>query len=76
MKPTFINPNRRDFLYGLGASLGSVAMTDLLEAQPQETRPGPLTPKQPMHEAKAKACIMLFMEGGPSQVDTFDPKPK
>jgi hypothetical protein len=29
-----------------------------------------------MHPAKAKACIMLFMEGGPSQVDTFDPKPK
>ena len=29
-----------------------------------------------MHEPKAKAVIMLFMEGGPSQVDTFDPKPK
>ncbi|SVB05119.1 uncharacterized protein METZ01_LOCUS157973, partial [marine metagenome] len=29
-----------------------------------------------MHDAKAKAVIMLFMEGGPSQVDTFDPKPK
>ena len=29
-----------------------------------------------MHEPKAKAVIMLFMEGGPSQTDTFDPKPK
>jgi hypothetical protein len=36
----------------------------------------PLSPKPPMHPAKAKACIMLFMEGGPSQVDTFDPKPE
>ena len=73
MRPVEINPNRRDFLYGLGASLGAVALTDLSQAQ-QAT--GPLAPKQPMHEPKAKACIMLFMEGGPSQVDTFDPKPK
>ncbi|MFP6899730.1 MAG: DUF1501 domain-containing protein, partial [Opitutales bacterium] len=63
---------RRDFLYGLGSSLGALAMTDLLA---KETA-GPLAPKKPMHDAKAKAVIMLFMEGGPSQVDTFDPKPK
>jgi len=63
---------RRDFLYGLGSSLGAVAMTDLLA---KETI-GPLVPKKPMHTPKAKAVIMLFMEGGPSQVDTFDPKPK
>jgi hypothetical protein len=36
---------------------------------------GPLAVKKPMHDAKAKNVIMLFMEGGPSQVDTFDPKP-
>jgi hypothetical protein len=29
-----------------------------------------------MHDAKAKAVIMLFMEGGPSHIDTFDPKPE
>ncbi|MDG2390712.1 MAG: DUF1501 domain-containing protein [Planctomycetaceae bacterium] len=69
----FPNTNRRDFLYGLGASLGSVAFTDLLAA---EAKAGPLAPKKPMHPPKAKACIMLFMEGGPSHVDTFDPKPK
>ena len=64
-------PNsRRDFLYGLGASLGSVAMSDLLAKE------SPLSVKKPMHKAKAKAVIMLFMEGGPSHVDTFDPKPK
>lgn len=65
--------NRRDFLYSLGASLGSVAFTDLLAAEKAKS---PLAPKQPMHKARAKAVIMLFMEGGPSQIDTFDPKPK
>ena len=63
---------RREFLYGLGSSLGALALTDLLA---NEASAGPLSPKSPMHPAKAKAVIMLFMEGGPSQVDTFDPKP-
>lgn len=66
--------SRRSFLYGLGSSLGAVALTDLLAAEAKSDNP--LAPKPPMHPAKAKACIMLFMEGGPSQVDTFDPKPK
>ena len=70
---TNLNPSRRDFLYGLSASLGSVALTEMLQAQ---TPSSPLTPKQPMHEPQAKACIMLFMEGGPSQADTVDPKPE
>ncbi|QGJ68549.1 Secreted protein containing DUF1501 [Planctomycetales bacterium 10988] len=65
--------NRRNFLYGLGASLGSVALTDLLASE-QPT--GPLAPKAPHHQPRAKAVIMLFMEGGPSHIDTFDPKPK
>lgn len=70
---------RRDFLFGLGSSLGALALTDLEAAQ----RPGrgsaeesPLAPKSPLHRPTAKAVIMLFMEGGPSQADTFDPKPK
>jgi len=65
---------RRNFLYGLGASLGSLAFSDLLSAE-QKPSQGPLAPKQPHHPAKAKAVIMLFMEGGPSHIDTFDPKP-
>ena len=64
---------RREFIYSLGASLGSLALTDLLAI---ESTASPLAPKPPMRPAKAKACILLFMEGGPSQVDTFDPKPK
>ena len=64
--------NRREHIFGLGSSLGALAMTDLMA----KGNPGPLAPKKPMYDAKAKAVIMLFMEGGPSQVDTFDPKPK
>ena len=63
---------RRNFLYSLGASLGSVAFSDLLA---RETA-GPLAVKEPHHVPKAKACIFLVMEGGPSHIDTFDPKPK
>lgn len=68
---------RREFLYGLGSSLGALALTDLLakDGLAAAAAAGPLSPKPPMHPAKAKAVIMLFMEGGPSQVDTFDPKP-
>ena len=36
----------------------------------------PLLPKQPHFPAKAKNCIFIFMEGAPSQMDLFDPKPK
>lgn len=69
--------SRRDFLYGLGLSLGTAAFQSLLQAEePRGAAGGPLEPKEPHHAAKAKACILLFMEGGPSHIDTFDPKPK
>ncbi|HBE68168.1 MAG TPA: hypothetical protein DDW52_08470 [Planctomycetaceae bacterium] len=57
-------PTRREAVYGLGAGLGSVALTSLL-------RGGEST----HHAPKAKRCIFLMMEGGPSHIDTFDPKP-
>ncbi|HEV7281392.1 MAG TPA: DUF1501 domain-containing protein [Pirellulaceae bacterium] len=70
---------RRDFLYGLGASLGAVAITSLLRGE-EEASPspgaGPLAAKPGHLPAKAKNCIFLMMEGGPSHIDTFDPKPK
>ncbi|MBP6602126.1 MAG: DUF1501 domain-containing protein [Verrucomicrobiales bacterium] len=72
MNPFSPSATRRDFLYGLGTSLGSLAFSDLLASD----APSPLSVKPPMHPSKAKAVIMLFMEGGPSQMDTFDPKPK
>jgi hypothetical protein len=75
-----ITGNRRDFLYGLGATLGTVAFNALLQADEQPSAPakqaGPLSPQQTHHRPRAKACIFLFMEGGPSHIDTFDPKPK
>src|SRR2546430_11189402 len=40
------------------------------------TTASPLDPKQPHYSAKAKSCIFLFMYGGPSQVDLWDPKPE
>ncbi|MEL7498492.1 MAG: DUF1501 domain-containing protein [Planctomycetota bacterium] len=74
---------RRDFIYSLGSSLGALALTDLLASESigkglggVQEKDSPLAPKKPMHEPKAKSVIMLFMEGGPSHVDTFDPKEK
>lgn len=72
--------NRRDFLYGLGSSIGAVAFSSLLgldkTVAQSSSSGGPLAPKAPMLAAKAKSCIFLMMEGGPSHIDTFDPKPK
>ena len=66
----------------MGASLGTVAFNALLQAE-QKTEPKqqnlidgpPLAPRDPHLKPRAKACIFLFMEGGPSHIDTFDPKP-
>src|SRR5438067_274828 len=70
--------DRRDFLYGLGATLGTAAFNALLraEAPVADALGSPLAPKPPHRPAKAKACIFLMMAGGPSHIDTFDPKPK
>jgi hypothetical protein len=63
---------RRDMLLRAGRGFGAVALSGLLEAA--ETNP--LAPK-PAHAApKAKSVIYLFMHGGVSHVDTFDPKPE
>ena len=71
MKDTRIitQPNRREFLYGLGAGLGSVAFTSMLKGLDSTTG-------TPHHGTRAKRCIFLMMEGGPSHIDTFDPKPE
>ncbi|MEM7143627.1 MAG: DUF1501 domain-containing protein [Verrucomicrobiota bacterium] len=70
--PSISRPDRRNFLYGLGASLGSVAFTSLLRAEEEKGH----KPAGTHHPARAKRCIFLMMEGGPSHIDTFDPKPK
>ena len=58
----------------MGAGFGSVGLPGLLGAASTDVR-DPLAPKPPHFPAKAKRVINLFLNGGPSQVDTFDPKP-
>ena len=62
---------RRNFLRRCAGGLGTLALADLLQGAAD-----PLTPKKPHFPAKAKNVIFLFQEGGPSQMDLFDPKPE
>lgn len=66
--------NRRESMFRLGTSLGSVAMASLL-ADDARAGENPMAPKPGHLPAQAKNCIFLMMEGGPSHIDTFDPKP-
>lgn len=72
--------SRRDFLFDTACGLGGIALSTLLGAEARADEPAqapnPLAPKRPHLPAKAKACIFLLMDGGPSHIDTFDPKPK
>ena len=67
---------RRDLLTKTGTGLGMLALAGIL-ADDAGAAPAldPLAPKAPHFKAKAKHVVHLFMNGGPSQVDTFDPKP-
>src|SRR5438093_13258818 len=75
---------RRDFLKRVGNGFGLLALAGLLDqeglltptAQGVEASVNPLAPKQPHFPAKAKSVIWLFMNGGPSHVDTWDYKPE
>src|SRR5690606_40648847 len=68
---------RREFLQRSGIGLGSLALAGVLadDRLLADSHPNPMHPKQPHFAPRAKAVIHLFMNGGPSQVDTFDPKP-
>ena len=70
--------SRRDFLYRAGGGFGGIALSWLLsrEARASERATNPLQAKPPHFAARADAVIFLFMVGGPSQVDLFDPKPE
>ncbi|MDA1016015.1 MAG: DUF1501 domain-containing protein [Planctomycetota bacterium] len=67
---------RREVLYGLGAGLGSIALTSMLADDGVVKASERSTPRPHFPGFKAKHCIFLYMEGGPSHLDTFDPKPK
>lgn len=68
--------DRREVLFGLGTGLGSLALTSMLASEIAAADSGQRAPKPHFAGAKAKHCIFLYMEGGPSHIDTFDPKPK
>jgi hypothetical protein len=74
--------DRRDFLMHTGGGFGAMALAALLAEDAQAAAPPArgelnlLAPRKPHFAAKAKAVICLFMYGGVSQVDTFDPKPE
>jgi hypothetical protein len=76
--------DRREFLKRVGNGFGLLALTGLLEQEgllgnppkAAETAANPLAPKLPHFPSKAKSVIWLFMNGGPSHVDTWDYKPE
>jgi len=80
----WLRNSRREFLSRSALGLGAVALGDLLardattrDATAREShRNDPLAVKQPHFPAQAKHVIFLFMQGGPSQLETFDPKPQ
>jgi hypothetical protein len=70
--------SRRDFLQYGGAGFGALALSHLLALDAQgaaSAASSPLAPKKTHHRPRAKSVIFLFMEGGPSHIDLFDPKP-
>ena len=68
--------SRRSFLRNACCGFGGLAFASLLGEQvAQAAVTNPLAAKRPHQEAKAKSVIFLFMSGGPSHLETFDPKP-
>jgi hypothetical protein len=73
-----ITRNRREFLTDAFCGFGSLAFGAMLQAQSARAAyRNPLAAKPPHNpdHAPAKSAIFLFMAGGPSQMETFDPKP-
>ncbi len=68
--------SRRDALRRCGTGLGMLGLASLLADSTQADVVSPLAPKRSHFDGRAKHIVHLFMNGGPSQVDTFDPKPK
>jgi hypothetical protein len=72
--------SRRDFLLKAGGGFGALALSAFLQqdaacaAERRDRHDG--LPRSPQFAARAKSVIFLFMEGGPSHLDTFDPKPE
>jgi hypothetical protein len=88
--PTPCGRSRREFLWQVGGGFAGLALIDLLSRQgffassaraaatasEEDAAPNPLKPRPSHFAAKAKHAVFLFMNGAPSHVDTFDPKPE
>jgi hypothetical protein len=68
-------PSRRELLKSTAVGFGSLALAGLMDKQSNAAQHNPLAASQPHFPARAKRVIFLFMKGGPSHVDTFEPKP-
>ena len=73
--------SRRELLRRTGSGFGLLALTDLLAGETQaelvpDRAARPNAVRQPHHLPRAKRVIFLYMPGGPSHVDLFDPKPR
>jgi Protein of unknown function (DUF1501) len=77
-----VHLTRREFFTSTASGLGLLALGSLLTqdgvlaAEPAVPGADPLLPKPPHFPPRAKNCVFIFMEGAPSQIDLFDPKPK
>jgi hypothetical protein len=70
--------SRRHLLQTAGTGLGWLALSALLQADQSSPTVGanPLAPRSPHFEPRARHIIHIYLNGGPSQVDTWDPKPE
>ena len=70
--------SRREMLATTGSGFGLLALADLLAAESSEPDRAtqPFAVRVPHHRPRARRCIFLYMPGGPSHVDLFDPKPR
>lgn len=75
--PSQIELSRRQMLARCGMGFGALSLHSLLQGSVvgQEDRMHPMAKKEPHFPAKAKRVIHIFANGGPSHLDTFDPKP-
>jgi len=68
--------SRREMLKSSGIGFGSLALAGLFHEEKAQAAQNPLSQKKPHFTPRAKRVIFMFMHGGPSQVDTFDYKPR
>src|SRR5438874_8845707 len=77
-----IRQSRRNFLATSASGIGGLALASLLQQdgvlaqEAARDSANPLAPRAPHFTPKAKACICIYLEGAPSQIDLWDPKPR